>query len=432
MSNNNNFFDIPIQVSQGVKKFYLLDYFLILLQSCLVSNDSQKIFIRFKILKEQERLGESKYRKMVVGDIDDLSTTQEARYMYTFNQVISESVTCGLIKEKNGIIILTDKGNKCLTLAEKSKRSFYDQLLKILEGKYSAFYYLVKLAYKQNREKNGLLIFPIYSPRKLDFDKKQMKTNFHIIEYSNKLRNVLEMDIENFLKLKINLKEAEENLLRKLDEDKIISYTDEGLRLLFNQKKYNSIISRFRKFWLNYFLNEIYKYPFSFTTFNIWVERGKQLGVIHTTEFYPNFDGRLVYPTSIIVKSNKNSDLVKSFEYNNGEFLFIHKPKWKSNQDKFFDSLHEAYFDLKSNRRTNFIRISDLREKVCFKLKIPTFVFNEFLEEAYNQNLRGETKIQISLEADRLPHETNAMYLKREPVVINKQQKNIIAIDYKK
>ena len=181
-------------------------------------------------------------------------------------------------------------------------------------------------------------------------------------------------------------------------------------------------------------MKEIYKYPFSFDTFNIWVERGKQLGVIHSTEFYPSFDGRLVYPTSIIVKESRNPDLVKAFEYGNGEILFIHKPKWNNgdNQNDFFESLHNAYFDLRKNRRSNFVRISDLREKVCYKLRIPSFIFNEFLQEAYNKNFKGETKIQISLEADRLPHETTAMYIKREPVTINNQQKNIIAIDYKK
>ena len=31
---------------------------------------------------------------------------------------------------------------------------------------------------------------------------------------------------------------------------------------------------------------------------------------------------------------------------------------------------------------------------------------------------------------DRLPYETNAMYLKREPVLINGKLKNIIAINY--
>lgn len=432
MVNKNSIFNNePTPTPQIVKKFYLLDYFLILLQSCVISDDVTQIFIRFKSLKEKERLGESKYKKLLIDDSEELSVTQVKRYIYTFQQVISEASSCGLIKDKKNSIVLTKKGRNCLLLAEQNKRTFYDELLKILETRYHAFYHLVKLAYKQNQIRNGLLIFPIYSPRKLGFQRKNMKTNEHLVLYSNRLRTTLERDINNFLGLQKNLSSAEDELLKKLYEDGILF---ENTDLPFNPKKYNSIISRFRKYWLNYFLKEIYEYPFSFDTFNIWVERGKQLGVIHTTEFYPDFDGRLVYPTSIIVKSNKNPDLLKSFDYENGESLFVHKPKWKNvdNQNAFFEALHNSYFDLKSNRRINFVRISDLREKVCYKLKFPSFIFNQFLQEAYNENLKGSTKIQISLEADRLPHETNAMYLKREPVIINNEQKNIIAIDYKK
>jgi hypothetical protein len=76
--------------------------------------------------------------------------------------------------------------------------------------------------------------------------------------------------------------------------------------------------------------------------------------------------------------------------------------------------------------------VGDLREKVCFRMRIPSYHFNECLEKTYLMNLRGEMDAQISLEADRLPHETNAMYLKREPVLVNGKYKNIIAIDYKK
>ncbi|MDL5513970.1 hypothetical protein QSE00_19290 [Arenibacter sp. M-2] len=430
MSTTTGMFNEPESAPQGVKKFYLLDYFLILLQSCLVSDNPEKIFQRFKTLKEKERLGESKYKKLVIDEGEDLSAKQVARYKYTLQQVINESVACGLILDKNGLITLTKKGRRFLVFAENGKRMFYNNLLKILEKQYSAFYHLVKLCYRQNQNKNGLLIFPIYSPRKLGFDKKEMKTNGHLIEYSNQLRRTLENDIHKFLDLKISLKAPETELIAKLIDDKILS--SENSDDIFDSKQYNSIISRFRKFWLNYFLKSIYKYPFSFTTFNIWVERGKQLGVVHTTEFYPNFDGRLVYPTSIIVEVNKNSDLVKAYDYSNGEYLFIHEPKWSNNKNKFIEALHNAYYDLKNSKRSNFIRISDLREKVCYKLKLPSFKFNEFLQETYNESLKGETKIQISLEADRLPQETNAMYLKREPVIINKQQKNIIAIDYKK
>lgn len=430
MTNKENFFNTPVPSPQGVKKFYFLDYFLILLQSCVVTNNPEEIFVIFKSLKEKERLGESKYKKLVIEEGEDLSDTQVARYKYTFKQVISESIACGLLKEQNDFLTLTKKGKKCVSVGIKNKRNFYDFILNILENKYSAFYHLIKLCYAQNSSKNGLLIFPIYSPRKLGFDKKEMVTNNHLFTYSKKLRTTLENDIQKFLLIKKSLIEPEKELIKKLLDDNIL--TSDNKNDLFNSKKYNSIIGRFRKFWLNYFLKELYEYPFSFTTFNIWVERGKQLGVINTTEFYPNFDGRLVYPTSIIVKENKNADLVKSYEYGQGESLYIHKPKWISNKNKFIDTLHNSYFDLKNSKRANFIRISDLREKVCYKLKLPTFIFNNFLQETYNESLKGETQIQISLEADRLPQETSAMYLKREPVIINNQQKNIIAIDYKK
>ena len=151
---------------QGVKKFYLLDYFLILIQSCTVSDEITLIFLRFKTLKEKERLGESKYKRLLIND-DDLSSRQVRRYIYTFQQVISESVNCGLVKQKKNQLSLTKKGQKCLLLAEQNKRLFYDELLSILEDRYLAFYHLVKLCYKQNKSKSVLLIFPIYSPRKL-------------------------------------------------------------------------------------------------------------------------------------------------------------------------------------------------------------------------------------------------------------------------
>lgn len=425
VSNNNHIISNP----QGVKKFYLLDYFLILLQSCKVSEDYNTIFSRFKILKEKERLGESKYKKLVIDDAEELSESQVRRYLYTFDQVINESINYGLVRRSNTTITLTKKGVKCLIIGENDKREFYNEILHILEDNYFAFHHLVKLLYSQNKENPGLFIFPIYSPRKLGFDKKEMTTNEHLIRYSSSLRIKLENDIETYLGSKKSLIKDEATFLKKLIEDKIIS---DNQKDAFDPNNYNAIISRFRKYWLNFFLKNIYKYPYSFDTFNIWVERGKQLGVIHTTEFYPNFDGRLVYPTSVILKENSSKDLVKSYNYNNGEFLFIHKPRWQDNQNLFFESIHNAYFDLKGRKRINFIRVSDLREKVCYRMKIPSFVFNSFLQMAYNENLKGETKIQISLEADRLPQETNAMYLKREPVIINNQQKNIIAIDYKK
>jgi hypothetical protein len=62
-------------------------------------------------------------------------------------------------------------------------------------------------------------------------------------------------------------------------------------------------------------------------------------------------------------------------------------------------------------------------------MKIPEYLFDQFLEEAYKLNLRGQLGIGISLEVDRLPEETQALYLAREPVMVEGKYRNIIAIE---
>jgi hypothetical protein len=54
------------------------------------------------------------------------------------------------------------------------------------------------------------------------------------------------------------------------------------------------------------------------------------------------------------------------------------------------------------------------------------------LETIYRMNLAGKLRIKISLEVDKLPEETKAMYLKKEPVIVDGKYRNIIAIDVTK
>lgn len=421
---------LPVPSPQMAKKFYFLDYFLILLQSCKFYGEKDLIFARFKELKDKMRLGESKYRKLTLEN-EQLTETQERRYRYTFEQVIEESKSYGLVNEDSRGLRLTTTGLKCLESAETDRENFSQEILVLMESKFSAFYHLVKFCYEQNKVKNGLLIFPIYSPRKLGFEKSEMRLTKDIVAYSNKLKKQLRLDVEKHLGKSPDLKSVDDSLWEKLVKDKLVGLKGGDP---FDVKKYNSIISRFRKFWLNYFLKNLYNYPFSYFTFSIWVERGKQLGIVYSTDFYPGFDGKLVYPTSIISKNVGNEDLKNSFTYSTNESLFIHKPEWnnEANQNRFIDVLLSVYVDLKAERRMYFVRLADLRDRVCNILRIPSFVFNEFLQRTYTQNLKGLTRVQISLEADRLPQESNAVYLKREPVLVNGEYKNIIGIDYKK
>ena len=66
-------------------------------------------------------------------------------------------------------------------------------------------------------------------------------------------------------------------------------------------------------------------------------------------------------------------------------------------------------------------------------MKISERLFEIFLTEAYKLNLQGKLPLfSISLEVDRNPEETTAMYIKQDPILINGQYKNIIGIDMTK
>jgi hypothetical protein len=422
----------PIAKPQLVKKFYLVEYFYILLKSVESNSDLNSIFESFRSLKHKYQLGESKYKKLTLSD-EDLSNKQLTRYIYTLSQVISETVDYNLIKEdrEKNTIEITKNGAILIEHFENDRERYREMLLKLMEQKYNAFYHLINLCYRINSFKQGLLVLPIYSPLKLGFVKKEITKTGHILSYIDKLTSKLQEDLKKFTGKSKRLSKIQRELIDELIADGYL--INENLKSDFDLSKYNSILKKIRSYWLNYILKNIYNYTYSFDTFNIWVERGKQLGILQSTEFYPGINGRTVYPTAIIRKEVKNRDFKEAYSYSNKEKLFLHAPKWKENEELFVDTLHSSYFELRKNRNNNlFVNLTDLREKVCYKLRIPTFVFDDFLNKTYLLNLKGHLKIQISLEADRLPQETSAMYLKREPVLINGKYKNIIAIDYKK
>jgi hypothetical protein len=206
----------------------------------------------------------------------------------------------------------------------------------------------------------------------------------------------------------------------------MLSKTDSDV---FDPNSYNVILKRGRDFWLKYFLQDLYNYSFSLSSFDIWAYRGKQIGVLHITEFYPdpNFNGRLVYPLSVIRSTSNSSNFFNLYTYPDQSHLYVHQPSWgnEQNQEEFVQSLHHAYLDVRQTARSYFVNLSSVRERVCYTMRISEYLFDKFLSYAYHQRL----KIKISLEVDKLPDETQVMYVQREPVMVDGKYRNIIAID---
>lgn len=417
----------------AVKKFYFLEYFYVLLKSVEKYSDREQIFNSFRELKKERRLGESKYKKLV-SEKEKLTKVQLDRYRYTFGEVIYEASQYKLINIKKSFLYLTELGKDLIDIYEKEGQVAFNQVLfGLMEARYdNAFRYIIDLLYKINKRRSGLLILPIYSPRQLDFDRSTVRTAGDIVEYSKILLKKMEEDLNTYLGIKKSLIVINNTILKRLYENELISRNP---KTEFTPNKYNVITKRFRDYWFSYFLIEIYGYQGSLSSFDIWTYRGKQIGIIHATEFYPNFNGRVVYPTSVIMNKVKSNDFKSLIIYPNSNdlSLYIHDPKINDkNQQLFVDCLVNAYYDIRKNVRSYFVNLLAIREIVCYKMKISELVFQKFLDNTYELNLKNKLQIRISLEVDKLPEETKAMYLKQEPVMVDGKYRNIIAIDLSK
>jgi len=416
---------------QTVKKFYFLDYFYILLQSIDKHSQREDVFDTFKVLKQKHRLGESKYKKLT-GDGKKLTERQQQRYRYTFKQVVEESKEYGFIEEeeKESALRLTIDGHRLLReYEENGLASFNLCVFQFMEAKYNAFRTLVDFLYKANPNRSGVLIFPHYSPLELHFERKSMKTREDISRYTDELVNKLQEDIKRHLGRKEILQDKNREVLGKLISDGVLP---QGHNERFKSGDYNKITKRIRDFWITYFLRDLYACPYTMSTFELWIYRARQIGVIHATEIYPFINGKLVYPTSVLLDHTGSEDFKSIYQYSDGKHLFLHVPTRVAFRDEFVDSLVKGYFDLRRVYRNYFINLAALREIVCYNLKISGQIFEDYLNEVYRLNLIGELRIRISLEVDKLPEETNVMYLKHEPVMVDGNYRNIIAIDVSK
>lgn len=414
----------------AIRKFYFLEYFDILLKSVEYSPNENLAFSVFIKFKDKNKLGESKYKKS--HHSTDYSSTKTITHLkYTFDEVVDESIDLGLVYKVYKEIKLTPLGSKLLQISkEKGLEKFNLEIFKLMEQKSQGFKYFIDSCYRANPKKNGLIAFPIYSPLKLGFAKNEIVNRKEaILSYFKMLKEKLEADLKTYLGTEYDLEDANKVLIRKINSSGLIDTASYSQSVSTN---YNKIIKRTRDYWINYFLKEVYQFDLSLSYFELWAYRAKQLGIINTHEFYPGFNGKIVYPVSIIMSEKSNSDFKELYSYQDGNKLYCHSPKWKGNQNEFVDLLFRSYHDIKARSKSYFINLADLRDMVCYKMKISETVFNEFLKKAYLLNLKNLLKIKISLETDKLPEETKAIYLKREPVLISGKPKNIIAIELKK
>ncbi len=408
----------------SIKKFYFLEYFYVVLKSIHKYPTYDMAFGAFRELKEEYRLGESKYRKISPSE-ENLTRRQLDKFKYTFAQVIDESAQYKFLKFHDSKMKITDSGLELIDLFENNLiKQYNDQIFFHMERVYQGFRYLVSALYSGEKDR---LLLPIYSPLSVGLERSALKTTGDMTNYSNVLVTQLEKDLKTYNGDTRTLKKPNSILLERLVTSGLLSNNENDE---FEPLRYNAIIKRFRDYWLGYFLKGVYGINLSMSSFEIWSYRAKQIGILHATEFYPRFHGRLVYPLSILAEGTVSDDFSEIYSYSDKQKLFRHEPVINdTNIDLFIEHLQHGYYRIRRTSRGYFVNLSTLREIVCYRMKISERIFDKYLNDTYKTILREGSKISISLEVDKLPEETKANYLKREPILIDGKFRNIIAID---
>jgi hypothetical protein len=420
---------------QAPRKFYFLDYIYILLKGVSQSNNQERVFDHFLEMKYQFRLGESKYKKITEEPIDsNESKYKMVKYRYTFNQVLSEANDYKLIKQEDSVITLTKSGIKALEVYEQCGNVEFNCLLfRMMEEKHQfPFRYLIETCYQVNQKNSGLLIFPIYSANRLGFERDSLKTSSDLIRYFQALQNRMEEDVSRNLGKNINFTQQNNDLIDKLVKEGLLP-VKQSEEFDSSKSTYNSIMKRSRDFWLKFFLREIYSFKFSLDSFEIWAYRAKQIGLLHITEFYPDplLYGKIAYPLSVIKTKMASTDFKLFCEYNDGMKMYLHQPSLEDEdkQNNFAELLHKKYLEARYTAKTYFVNLLNVKERVCYAMKISEHLFDKFLSYSYHKK---DLRIKISLEVDnrRQPKELSGLdYVRREPVMIDGKPRNIIAID---
>lgn len=406
------------------RKFYFIEYFYIFLLSVQRTRSNERAFEDFRKLKEERGLGESKFRRRAKPKKSP-TPRQLERFRYTFNQVAEESRDYGLVaKRENGVWGITKEGNMLLT--SYGTPGFRYRILSLMEQRYRAFSYLINTMYEQNPKNGGLLVFPLYSPLDLNLAKREIRTASHVASFGDKLRKRIAADCKSLAELELDLPDANEVILPKLIDDQKLPSDP---KTEFEPKQYNAIITRFRKFWFSYLLKEVYKVGVSESTFELWAYRGKQLGTINVSEYFPGMSGRIAYPIAVVDDDIRSEDFTKVADRSGRPMLWLHEPTVDAFLDTFVDNLTNAYINQRRSASSYFTSLYVVREIVCLKCRISENTFGLFLNEAYERSLRGQLRIRISLEVDRTPGETSATYRRREPIVVRTQPYNIIGLD---
>lgn len=108
--------------------------------------------------------------------------------------------------------------------------------------------------------------------------------------------------------------------------------------------------------------------------------------------------------------------------------LIFHQPQYQLIKGQFEDSLEKAFNKFYYRQHKQFVSIPDVRETVCFDLKISAKTFDKLMTEVYKDSFNRQSRLEITLSSDPSYVEYGLERWHRDPLYLDGIQMTIVKI----
>jgi len=158
--------------------------------------------------------------------------------------------------------------------------------------------------------------------------------------------------------------------------------------------------------------------------FEIFCSRGSSLGLLNYTDHLEGALGRVVYATAwrhnTVPTWIKKGDLelLRSGSSETDGYC-VHSPSWKSIRTRLEREVYASYEQLRKHKRSLAPPVADVRDAVCFRLRLSDHDFNRLLARLYHETMQANRGLGISLEADEIRETRGQQTTKRNPLYLS-------------
>ncbi len=157
--------------------------------------------------------------------------------------------------------------------------------------------------------------------------------------------------------------------------------------------------------------------------FEIFCSRASTMGLLNYTDRLMSAFGRVVYAlawTDAMVPADVARSETRCISYGASEpgELVLHVPTWRRQRDRFANELLRSYEKLRVTKRSLNPLVADVRDLVCYRMRLRDADFDLFLTRLYAEAMAEDIGLVISLEADETRELAGSQTTKRNPLYL--------------